>query len=297
MTRSMTAFGRAIGTVNGKEIAIEMKSVNSRYFDCTVKVSRMFGFLEERIKGYLQSRGIARGKVEVCCTINVIDHIGMEIRLDDAYTASYLAALQTLRDTYALRDDISVMTVAQNQNIFTVLKPDENIEKDWQDVLPIIAEATDAFQAMRAKEGENLRRDLLGKNENLRAMAAKIASMADRATEAYRRRLETRLRQVLSDYQVNPVPDEARIVTECAIFADKTAIDEELVRLSSHFDAFAALFSAEEPIGRKADFLLQEMNRETNTIGSKCSDIEITSLVVEMKSELEKIREQIQNIE
>lgn len=297
MTRSMTAFGRATGTVNGKEIAIEIKSVNSRYFDCTVKVSRMFGFLEEKIKSYLQSCGIARGKVEVSCSINVIDNIGMEIHLDDAYTASYIDALRRLRDTYGLRDDISVMTVAQNRDIFTVLKPEEDLEKDWQDVLPVLSEAVDAFQTMRANEGENLRRDLLGKNENLRAMAAKVASMADRATEGYRRRLETRLRQVLADYQVNPVPDEARIVTECALFADKTAIDEELVRLSSHFDAFVALFSANEPIGRKADFLLQEMNRETNTIGSKCSDIEITSLVVEMKSELEKIREQIQNIE
>ncbi len=297
MTHSMTAFGRAVETIDGKAIAIEIKSINSKFFDCTVKVPRMYGFLEEKIRTYLQKSGISRGKIEVVCSIDISASPQIQIQLNDSFVTSYLEALYRLRDTYGLRDDISVMNVAQNSEVFTTVKQEEDTEKDWLDVQPVLAHALHAFQCMRESEGERLKKDLLEKNNTVRLMAKQIASMANHAVEKYRRRLEGRLRQVLSDYQVNPAPDESRIVTECAIFADKIAIDEELVRLDSHFTAFDSLFSAEEPIGRKADFLLQEMNRETNTIGSKCSDIEITSLVVAMKSELEKIREQIQNIE
>lgn len=293
----MTAFGRACDVINGKEITVEIKSVNNRYADFSIRVSRMYSFLEEKIKAYLQSHGISRGKVEVNCSVNVLDAVGTEIHLDTAYTQSYINALRELRDTFGLSDDISVMSVAQNRDIFTVQKPQEDMEKDWADVQTVVAAALEAFCVMRANEGARIRSDLLQKSANLRRMTDEIAAHAADATEAYRVRLETRLRQVLQENHIDAEPDRARIITECALFADKTAIDEEIVRLRIHFDALEAAFDSEEAVGRKLDFLMQEMNRETNTIGSKVSDVSLTALVVDMKSELEKIREQIQNIE
>jgi len=297
MIRSMTAFGRAAQVIAGKDTIVEIKSVNSRYFDCTVKISRGYSFLEERVKAYLQQNGVSRGKVEVYVGINVIEAIGTVVHLDSAYVDSYIAALRKLRDEYSLKDDISVMTVAQNHDIFNVVKPEDDIEKDWQELLPVLSEALTLFRKSREFEGENLKHDLEGKKKNLVSLAERVSDLQGRAVEQYRLRLETKLRQVISDYAQNITQDDQRIITECAIFADKTAIDEELVRLSSHFKTFDETLALDEPVGRKLDFLLQEMNREVNTIGSKASDVEITKLVVDMKCELEKIREQIQNIE
>jgi len=297
MIRSMTAYGRASSVIGGKDTLVEIKSVNNRFFDCNVKISKYYGFLEDKIKTYLQKNGVLRGKVDVYVGINIIENIGTEIHLDEKYVQSYINALNKLRDVYGLKDDISVMTVAQNHDIFTVLKPEEDMEKDWQELLPILQTALNAFCIMREAEGENLRNNLIEKKDRLMQLASKITAIQSNSVNAYRIRLETRLRQVLADFDINISPDDSRIITECAIFADKTAVDEELTRLVSHFLAFDLSFISNEPVGRKIDFLLQEMNREINTIGSKVSDIEITSLVVEMKSELEKIREQIQNIE
>lgn len=295
MMRSMTAFGRAKETVGGKDITVELKSVNSRYFDCTVKMSRAFSYLEEKVKPYLQSRGISRGKVDIWIGVEVTESRGVEIALDTEYARGYIDALRRLRDEFDLSDDISVMQVARNQEIFSVKKPDEDAESDWQDILSVLAPAVDRFLAAREAEGANIERDLCEKVNTIRGIVETIRSLSAEDVATYREKLHARLSQMLADNKITV--DENRILTECAIFADRVAIDEELVRLGSHFDAFTKMLKSDEPIGRKIDFLIQEMNREINTIGSKCSNADIAHLVVQVKTEIEKIREQIQNIE
>lgn len=295
MMRSMTAFGRARQSVNGKDITVELRSVNSRYLDCSVKLPRAFSYLEEKIKPYLQSRGISRGKLDVWIGVEVTESQGVEIQIDHAYAEGYLRALHDLRDTFGLADDISVMQVARNPEVFKIKKPEEDAESDWQDLLSVLSEAVDAFLAAREAEGLNIQRDLCEKVENIRRITETIKALSEQDVVSYGEKLKARLTQMLSDNKI--AIDEARILTECAIFADRVTIDEELVRLHSHFDAFLGMLAAGEPVGRKIDFLIQEMNRETNTIGSKCSNAEIAHLVVDVKTEIEKIREQIQNIE
>lgn len=294
MLRSMTAYGRHSQTVGDKEIIIELRSVNNRFLDCTVKLPRNYSYLEDKIKKEISAKGISRGKLEVNVIIN---HQAKEseITLDKGFAEGYIAALRALRDEFGLRDDISVMSVARHPDIFTVKTPEVDEEKEWADVLSVLSPAIDGFIATREREGANLERDMVAKIDNLRELLAKVAKLSEKDIKGYRTRLEEKLRAVLADNRITI--DENRILTECAIFADKVAIDEEIVRLGSHFDAFNEYVKLSEPVGRKIDFLLQEMNRETNTIGSKGSDTEIARLVVEMKSELEKIREQIQNIE
>lgn len=295
MARSMTAYGRAEGSGEGKEIAVELKSVNSRYLDCSVKISRAFGFLEDKVRKAIAERGVSRGKVDCFVTVNVLEEQNLRLSLDEGYAKSYLEALYALRDRFSLPDDITVMQVAQNKELFTVRREAEDEEKAWEELRPVLYEAIDRFLAMREKEGEALKRDLLSKKEEFEGMTAKIEARAAEYTAAYREKLETRLRTVLETRGVTA--DPARILTECAIFADQTAIDEELVRLRTHCNAFAGILGEDGPVGRKLDFLLQEMNRETNTIGSKCSDAPSAALVVDMKCLLEKIREQVQNLE
>lgn len=295
MMRSMTAFGRATGNTEGKSFVCEIKSVNNRYLDCTVKLPRSYGFLEEKVKAFIQSCGISRGKVEVYIGIDVIESVGTEVTLDTAYAAGYIKALHRLRDEFRLSDDISTMSVAANRDLFIIKKPDEDIERDWQELLPVLTEAVGRFNEAREKEGGNLRGDLIAKKTHLMELASRIGELSAKNSAAYRERLETRLRQTLAD--MNMEFDSQRILTECAIFTDKIAVDEELVRLSSHFKAFDDDMKSNAPVGRKLDFLLQEMNREINTIGSKSNDSEIAVLVVDAKCELEKIREQIQNLE
>ena len=295
MMRSMTAFGRAKATVGGKDITVELRAVNSRYFDCTVKLSRAFSYLEEKVKPYLQSRGISRGKLDVWIGVEITESRGVEIDVDPAYTQGYIAALRRLRDEFGLADDISVMSVARNNEIFCIKKPEEDAESDWQDILSVLVPAVDNFLAAREAEGANIERDLTEKVENIRRITATIEEMSADDVRGYREKLRQRLAQMLADNKITV--DENRLLTECAIFADRVAIDEELVRLRSHFDAFHSMLDTKEPVGRRMDFLIQEMNREINTIGSKCSNAEIAQLVVSVKTELEKIREQIQNIE
>ena len=295
MARSMTAYGRAAGSGRGKEISVELKSVNSRYLDCSVKISRIFSFLEEKVRKYLSEQGISRGKLECYISVNVLEEQNVSLQLDSAYAKSYLEALYTLRDEFSLPDDITVMRVAQNKELFNVRHEEEDEASAWQELQPVLDEAISQFIAMREREGDALRQDLLAKKAEFEEMAAKIEVRAADYTAAYRQKLEARLRAVLENHQVTADPQ--RILTECAIFADKTAVDEELVRLRSHCKAFGEIFDEQEPIGRKLDFLLQEMNRETNTIGSKCSEAETAALVVDMKCLLEKIREQVQNLE
>ena len=295
MIKSMTSFGRARSTVGGKDITVELKSVNNRFFDCSVKLPRAFSYLEERIKPYLQSKSISRGKVDVFITINVIDTPDVSFDVDEGYARAYIDALRKLGDTFGLRDDVSIMSVARNPDIFVVKKSEEDADKDWADLCTVLDQAIERFLAARIREGENIKKDLLGKIEAIRERVNTIESISLTDTVSYREKLETRLRDMLSDNRI--VFDENRILTECAIFADKVAIDEELVRLRSHFEGFAEILESNEPAGRKLDFLVQELNRETNTIGSKCQNSSIARLVVDIKCDIEKIREQIQNIE
>ncbi|MBE6706719.1 MAG: YicC family protein [Ruminococcaceae bacterium] len=295
MIKSMTSFGRARNTVGGKDITVELKSVNNRFFDCSVKLPRAFSFLEEKIKPYLQSKSISRGKVDVYITINVIDTPDVSFDIDEGYTAAYISALQKLGEKFGLANDISIMSVAKNSDIFVIKKSEDDAERDWNDLCVVLDDAIDKFLLARQREGENICRDLCGKVESIQARVNEIEKISLTDTSSYREKLEARLREMLSDNRI--VFDENRILTECAIFADKIAIDEELVRLRSHFDGFADILKSDEPSGRKLDFLVQEINRETNTIGSKCQNSAIARLVVDIKCDIEKIREQIQNIE
>ena len=295
MIKSMTAFGRARKTVGGKDITVEIRSVNNRFFDCSVKLPRAFSFLEEKIKPHLQSRSVSRGKVDVFVGIDVIDSPIPEISIDEGYTKAYIDALRSLGEKFSLKDDISIMRVAQNHDIFVIRKSDDDAEKEWNDVKEVLDEALEKFIAGRIREGENIEKDLVAKVENIRTITKKIEALSSADVAEYKTKLEGKLRDMLADNRI--AFDENRILTECAIFADRVAIDEELVRLSSHFDGFADILASNEPAGRKLDFLVQEMNRETNTIGSKCQNSSIAKMVVDIKCELEKIREQIQNIE
>jgi uncharacterized protein (TIGR00255 family) len=293
MIKSMTGYGRAKKEIGGRNILVELKSVNNRYLDCTVKLPKLFGFLEEKIKSYISSKGISRGKVEIFVSIDILEEIGVSVELDRAYAKSYIDALKTLASEFDLPNDISVMSVAANRDIFAVKKADEDMDREWANVLPVLEEATAAFVASREREGANLKADILSKKANIEELVKKIAPLSEADVKNQYAKIEARIKQLLGDVAV----DESRLITECAIFADKVAIDEELVRLSSHFEAFEQIVASDEPVGRKLDFLLQEINRETNTIGSKACDVAIAKIVVEIKSELEKIREQIQNIE
>lgn len=295
MIKSMTAFGRAKRQGEAKDITIEIKSVNSRFFDCNVKLPRAYIFLEERIKEHIRKNAVGRAKVDVFVTVdNHTSGVG-NVGLDTAYLESYLSALRRLRDEFGLCDDISVMTVARNQEIFTYDKPEEDLEAEWELFRSVLDEAIAGYGEMREREGAKAESDIKAKLELVRAYADEVEQISKEDIVGYRDKLETKIRSFLEDAKITP--DENRLLTECAIWADKIAIDEELVRLRSHFGAFYDICAQKEPSGRKLDFLMQELNRETNTIGSKANNARIARIVVNMKGELEKIREQVQNIE
>lgn len=295
MIRSMTAFGRAKRPGEAKDITIEIKSVNSRFFDCNVKLPRAYVFLEERIKEHIKQNAVGRAKVDVFVTVdNHTSGMG-NVGLDTAYLESYLASLRRLSDEFGLRDDVSVMTVARNQDIFTYDKPEEDLEAEWELFRSVLDEAIVGYTEMREREGAKAEADIKAKIELVRGYADEVEAISKEDTVGYRDKLEAKIRAILDDANINL--DENRLLTECAIWADKIAIDEELVRLRSHFGAFYDICASKEPSGRKLDFLMQELNRETNTIGSKANNARIARIVVNMKGELEKIREQVQNIE
>ena len=295
MIRSMTAFGRAVTEVNGKRYTVEIKSVNGKFLDCTVKYPRQYGFVEARIKSHIAERGVSRGKIDCYLGVEVIEQQGVDISLDRALAASYITALQTLRDEFGLRDDISVSRVASFHDIFNVTHPEEDIEAEWDAVRGTLDIALDDFLAMRAAEGERLACDAKSKLCDIETAAAEIKTISEQNIEAYPAKLAERISALLEGGGVEI--NEQRILTEAAIFADKASIDEELVRLSSHISAFRTILDEEDAVGRKLDFLIQEINRETNTIGSKSQDTKIAHLVVDVKCTVEKIREQIQNLE
>lgn len=295
MLKSMTAFGRDRQNVGGKDITVEIKSVNNRYFDCSVKLPHVYSPLEQRIKPYLQEKGISRGKVDVGIFVEFGEATDSEISVNTEYAAKYISALKTLKDSFSLSGEITVMEVAKDREVFTIKKPDEDIEQDWEDLKTVLDMAADRFLEARVGEGVRIETDLCSKVEHIRETVEQIEEYSEDDIKGYRSRLEEKLKAVLADNNITA--DESRILTECAIYADRAAIDEELVRLKSHFCAFYDYLQKNEPVGRSLDFLIQEMNREINTIGSKCGNSKIAHLVVECKTEMEKIREQIQNIE
>ncbi len=295
MVKSMTAFGRAKREGEIKDITVEIKSVNSRFFDCNVKIPRAYIFLEERIKSYVQKNAAARAKVDVFVTVERHTSEVGKISIDEGLARSYIDALYSLRDKFSLADDISVMSVARNQDLFTYEREEEDLEAEWEAFREVLDSAISGYNAMRTEEGRKAEEDIKGKIELVRAYADEVEKISREDTVGYRDKLEARLRQILADNSVTV--DENRLLTECAVWADKIAIDEELVRLRSHFGAFYDIIGSSEPSGRKLDFLMQELNRETNTIGSKANNARIARIVVNMKGELEKIREQVQNIE
>lgn len=295
MIKSMTAFGRAKRQGEIKDITIEIKSVNSRFFDCNVKLPRAYIFLEERIKEHVRKNAVGRAKVDVFVTVDNHKTTNLSVGIDLDYARSYIEALKALRDEFSLTDDISVMTVARNQDVFTYDRAEEDLEAEWELFRSVLDEAILGYTEMREREGAKAEADIKAKIEQVRSYADEVERISLEDTVGYRDKLEARIRAILDDASISP--DENRLLTECAIWADKIAIDEELVRLRSHFGAFYDIIASSEPSGRKLDFLMQELNRETNTIGSKANNARIARIVVNMKGELEKIREQIQNIE
>lgn len=291
----MTAFGRERADVGGKDITVEIKSVNNRYFDCSVKLPHVYAPLEQRVKQRLSEKGISRGKVDVGIFVDFAEATDTEILVNREYAARYISALRRLKEEFGLSGEISVMEVARDREVFSIKKPEGDIEAEWGELCPVLDVAIDRFISAREEEGERIEVDLKAKIERIREIVEKIEELSGEDIGGYRARLEEKLRAVLADNNITM--DESRILTECAIYADRAAIDEEIVRLKSHFSAFYGYTEKDEPVGRSLDFLIQEMNRETNTIGSKCANSSIAHLVVEIKTELEKVREQIQNIE
>lgn len=292
MIKSMTGYGRNEAVIDGKKIYCEIKSVNHRYSDYSIKVPRNLGFLEDRIKK-LASEKISRGKVDIYVGIEYTETSDRKIFLNNELAKEYLTALGQLRDELGLRDDISVMNVARLPDIFRAERLEEDEDKLWEAVSSVVRAALDEFTAMREREGERIEKDLSARIEYMRSVAAKVEARSPETVEEYRAKLYNKIKEVLDGKEV----DEARVLTEVAIFADKIAVNEETVRLCSHFDEFYQIISSDEPAGRRLDFLIQEINREINTTGSKANDIEISRYVVELKGETEKLREQVQNIE
>lgn len=295
MMKSMTGYGRSRMTVNDRDITVEMKAVNNRYFECNVRVPRAFAYLEDKIKSYVQSRGISRGKIEIFVSVEMPQTKGVILSLNEEYAEMYIDVLKKLRDRFELKDDITVMNVAACRDIFTQNKPEDDLEGEWENVKTVLCAAIEGFDKARTEEGGRLQEDITQKLAKIRENVEKIALMGDIMNRSYEARLYQRLREVLDENKITM--NESRVLTECAIYADRVAIDEEIVRLKSHIEAFCEYMNAEGSVGKKLDFQIQEMNRETNTIGSKAQNSDLTRLVVDVKCELEKIREQIQNIE
>ncbi len=292
MANSMTGYGRAQRQFETMDITVEIKAVNHRYFELSVKAPRAYGFLEEKISAALKKR-ISRGKIEVYVSAVNLGESDTLIELNKEYADAYIKALDALSSEYGLENDLSTMKVAQNPEVFRVTKKQIDEELISEQVLSVLDTAVDSFISMRATEGKRLCEDVISRIETIRNLVSFIEEKSPETVRTYRERLEQKIKELIGDVQL----DEQRILTETAIYADKVAVAEETVRLRSHLKQVEELLSKNEPIGRKLDFIVQEMNREANTTGSKSQDIEITGAVVDIKAEIEKIREQIQNLE
>ena len=278
--------------LHGRPITVEVRSVNNRYLDCTVKLPRIYVFAEDAVKSAVQAH-ISRGKVDVFVTIGPSEDGDMTIAVNRPVADGYYAALCALRDTYHLKDDISVSLLSRFQDVFLVEKTQEDLEAMSADICTVLELALQDFDAMRLREGEKLNQDVLSRAVTIESLVSKVEARSPGIVADYRARLAAKMAEVLQSTQL----DESRILTEAAIYADKVAVDEETVRLRSHLSQLRHLLDQDGPVGRKLDFLIQEFNREANTIGSKCNDIETAGYVVDIKAEIEKIREQIQNME
>ncbi|MBQ8748697.1 MAG: YicC family protein [Oscillospiraceae bacterium] len=288
----MTGYGRAVETVNGREFTVELRSVNNRYLDCSVRLPRILSFGEDAVKQAVKN-AISRGKVDVFISVRSEGGDEVQVTLNKAVLQSYLEAMHRMAEQFEITDDISVSSVSRLPEVFTLEKPQVDEEQLLADVMAVVAKAIDGYNAMRATEGEALDKDLRSRGNTILEYVAQVEKGNAQTVIDYRTRLENKLKEVLN----NTAIDESRILTEAAIFADKVAVDEETVRLRSHLQQMNKMLDEGGAVGRKLDFLLQEMNREANTIGSKCTDVNLARIVVDIKAELEKIREQTQNIE
>ena len=292
MLKSMTGYGRATQDVGNKRLSAEIKAVNHRFFECSVRTPRGYSFLEEIVRGRVGEQ-VKRGKIEVYVAIENLGDDPVEVSYNDAYLTGWLAALGTIGKTHRIKNNLKLSDVAANRDIFSVRKPDEDQEALGEAVLAVVAEALTAFLAAREKEGERLVADIHKRLDVIAAHVETIDARSPQTVQEYREKLLSRMQEVLG----NTAVDEGRLLTEAAIYADKVTVAEETTRLRTHIDNFRSLLAGSGPIGKKLDFYMQEMNREINTTGSKCNDVEMAKVVIEVKSELENIREQIQNIE
>ena len=292
MVKSMTGYGRAEETVNGCTITVELRSVNNRYLDCNVRVPRLYLFAEDAIKSRVQNT-ISRGKVDVFVTLDNAGAEKVQVSVNKPVADGYYAALTKLAEEYHLSSDISVSLLSRFPDVLLAEKAEEDVEQMAKDICAVLDRALADFDQMRTREGGRLRDDILSRAATIEAKVALVEERSPQTVSEYRARLEAKMSEVLANTQLDP----ARILTEAAIFADKIAVDEETVRLRSHISQLREMLAKGGATGRKLDFLIQEFNREANTIGSKCSDIEIARHVVDIKAEIEKIREQVQNIE
>ena len=289
MVKSMTGYESVL---HGRTLVIELKSVNNRYLDCNVRLPRVYICAEDGVQRRVKA-AISRGKVDVYVNIENNTEEAVSVTLNQPVAAGYMEALRTMADTFGLESNVSIDLLAKFPDVFKVDKVPEDLEELTADIHAVTEEALRDFDAMRSREGEKLEADLLGRLVTLENFTHQVEQRSPQTVADYRARLTAKLQEVLADRQL----DESRVLTEAAIFADKVAVDEETVRLHSHIAQFREMLAGGSPIGRKLDFLIQEMNRETNTIGSKCNNLEISTIVVNMKAEIEKIREQVQNIE
>lgn len=292
MLKSMTGFGRAVEEIDGYVITVEIKSVNHRYFDFSSRIPRQYGFLDDKLKSYINSK-VSRGKVECYVSVDALDTEDAAVVINKTLASAYVKALKELSEEYSLKEDFGTAFVSRLPDVFVLKKADEDEEKIWQLVKSVTDEAIEKFIQMRAVEGAKMKEDVASRAEYILDCVSFIEERSPQTVKEYNDKLVERVHEIIGDVSL----DEQRIIQEIAIYADKVAVAEETVRLRSHIAQLKTFLESEEPIGRKMDFLVQEINRETNTIGSKANDVDIARKVVDIKAEVEKIREQIQNIE
>ncbi len=292
MLKSMTGFGRAQKEIDGYVISVEIKSVNHRYFEFSSRVPRQYGFLDEKLKSFINSR-VSRGKIECYVSIEALNTDTANVVVNHTLADAYVNALKEIAVTYNLKDDYGASTISRFPEVLVVRKSDEDEEKLWDYVKNVCSDAVDKFVAMRTVEGSKMKDDIYSRGQYILDYVSYIEERSPQTVKEYNDKLVERVHELLGDVSL----DESRILQEVAIYADKVAVAEETVRLRSHIEQLNTFISSDEPVGRKMDFLIQEINRETNTIGSKANNVDIARKVVDIKAEVEKIREQIQNIE
>ncbi|MCL2486795.1 MAG: YicC family protein [Oscillospiraceae bacterium] len=292
MIRSMTGYGRCQELASGYDITAEIRAVNHRYFEFSVRTTRGYSFLDEKLKAFTQQRA-SRGKIDLYVSIRPVESGEVTVELNKPLAAGYLGALRQLGDEFGVTDDVTASSIARFTEIFTVNRVHEDEDLVWSAVSAVVGKAVGSFIEMREREGANMLADISARLDSIMRRVEQVDGASPETLGRYEARLRQKMEELLDNKQI----DEQRLLTECALFADRIAVDEETVRLKSHAAQFRSILQSGEPAGRKLDFLMQEMNREANTIGSKCQNTEIAYIVVDIKTELEKIREQIQNIE